>query len=90
MYRVKFEPFGEIQQAGGTIVFHKLRGKADVWLDCKQLGTKSEQNEADLSLSFPPGEGSRSLTVVIEASSSGQMAGFNGPVTIQSKPVMER
>jgi beta-galactosidase len=83
MYRVKFQPYAGIRQAGGTLLFHKLRGKADVWLDGRQLGTKSNPDEGDLSLPFPSGNGDRTLTVVIEAQ-EGQQAGLNGPVTIES------
>jgi beta-galactosidase len=81
-YRVKFQPYGEIQQNGGALIFHKLRGKADVWLDGKQLGTKSDPNETDFSVPFPSGNGDRTLTVVIEAA-AGDQAGFNGLVTIE-------
>jgi beta-galactosidase len=81
MYRAKFEPYAEIEDDGGTILFHKLRGKATIWLDGKQIGTKPGSDEGDLSLPFPRGTGDRTLTVVVETS-AGQQAGLNGPVTI--------
>ena len=84
MYRVKFQPFGGIQQDGGTLIFHQLRGKAEVWLDGKHLGTKSDAKESDLALPFPSGGGDRTLTVVIEAQ-AGQQAGLNGLVTIEPR-----
>jgi beta-galactosidase len=84
-YRVKFQPYGEIQQKGGTLTFHKLRGKADVRLDGKQLGTKPDPNETDFSVPFPSGNGDRTLTVVIEAAAN-QQAGLDGPVTIEPTP----
>jgi beta-galactosidase len=85
MYRAKFQPYSEIQKSGGTLIFHKLRGRADVWLDGKQIGSKPNEEEADFSLPFPGGEGDRTLTVVIEIA-TGQQAGFHGPVAILSTP----
>jgi beta-galactosidase len=83
LYRVTFQPFGDVQENGGTLAFHKLRGKANVYLDGKQIGSKPNAEEGDLSLPLPRGTGNHTLNVVIEAD-PGQPAGLDGPVTIES------
>lgn len=80
LYRSKVQPFSETGQRGGMLIFHKLRGKAEIWLDGKQLGTKAGFDESDFSIPFPKGEDDHVLTVVLEAGADGQ-GGLNGLVT---------
>lgn len=81
-YRTRFQPGAVVRRAGGQIEFHKITGKAEIWLDGKLVATKETPDAQPFKAPLPPGEGDRTLSVVIE-SASGSQAGFSGSVTIE-------
>ena len=83
--RLKFTPRASVRKAGGTLRFHSLAGRAEVWLDKGLLGKKDAFEDGPFSVGFPPGEGERTVSVLIEAH-PGQPAGLGGPVTVDPAP----
>ena len=83
VYRITFKPYAGVQQSGGRIVFKSITGKAGVWLDKKLLGEKTGFAPAPLTVTIPPGEGERTLSVLIETP-PGKSAGLGGAVTIEA------
>ena len=67
VFRTRFLPMASVRARGGRIVFSMLTGRAEVWLDGKQIGRNAEQSPATLSAALPPGEGERTLTVLVYA-----------------------
>src|SRR5947209_9773251 len=46
VYRTTFKPYDEQQRKGGQLMFQKITGKAEVWMDSKLIGTKSDISTA--------------------------------------------
>jgi beta-galactosidase len=84
VFRTKFTPYGSQQQAGGVITVARVQGKAEIWLDGKLLHAKSTYETEDVSVAFPPGKGERTLNILVEGRSGGQM-GLGGLVEIRSR-----
>ncbi|MBC7913463.1 MAG: hypothetical protein H7Y07_05000 [Pyrinomonadaceae bacterium] len=82
VYRTSFTPFADQQKVGGQLLLKRVTGKAEVYLDKKLIATKTNAAAADLKVIIPPGNGERTLSVLIE-SETGQRAGFGGIVTVQ-------
>jgi beta-galactosidase len=87
VYRVRFTPYAEVQKFGGQIAFKAIGGKAEVWLDNSLLGKKEHVESAPLRLPFPPGQGERTLSVLIEMQ-PGSLAGFADAITVESESVL--
>jgi beta-galactosidase len=83
VYRIRFEPNAGVQANGGRLVFKSLTGKAEVWLDGKNLGRKTNYDAAPLTLPIPAAGGIRTLSVLIETS-AGQPAGFGKLVAVEN------
>lgn len=81
MFKTTFKPFAAQREKGGQIILKNLTGKAEVWLDGKQIGAKPVYESADVKFDIPPGQGDRKLTVLVEAE-KGKKAGLNGIVSI--------
>ena len=82
VFRLQFIPRAGLRHAGGTLTFRSLAGRAEVWMDRRLLGKKVAFEDGPLTVQFPPGEGERTVSVLIE-SQPGQPAGFGGPVTVE-------
>jgi beta-galactosidase len=82
VFRLKFTPRAGLRHAGGTLTFRSLAGRAEVWMDKRLLGKKDGFEDGPFAVPFPPGEGERTVSVLIE-SQPGQPAGFGGPVTVE-------
>jgi beta-galactosidase len=83
VYHTTFTPFDEQQVKGGEVSFQKITGKAEVWMNGKLIGSKSNEATADLNVLFPPGTGERNLSVLIEAE-PGSKAGLGGIVSVNA------
>jgi len=83
IYRAGFTPRLGIQKSGGTINFPTVTGKAQVWLDGKLAGEKTTAGRNNLTIPFPPGDGERTISVLIETSSPGTPAELGGTVTVE-------
>jgi beta-galactosidase len=82
VFRTTFEPFHAVQKSGGSITFTAITGKAQVWLDGKQVGNKDRFEPAPLTIQLPPGEGMRTLSLLIETR-AGESAGMDRTVTVE-------
>ena len=83
IYRTTFMPYDEQQRKGGQLTFQKITGKAEVWMDGKLIGTKSDGATSDWVVPFSSGRGERLLSVLIEAE-SGSKAGLGGVVSVKA------
>ena len=83
LFRTRFQPYANVQQAGGRIVFHNLTGRAEVWLEGRLIGRKNDYGGSALTVSIPPGSGERTLTVIIRARPT-QPFGFADIVTVEA------
>ena len=83
IYRAEFSPRAATQTAGGRLLLRDVVGKAQVYIDGKSAGEKSNPEKADLTVAFPGGAGVRVVTVVIEAPAVGSAAGLGGLVTVE-------
>jgi len=82
-YRVTFTPPEEIQKNGGQILFKKITGTAEVWLDGQLQAAKKKAAPGDLKLGLSPSVKARTLTVLINADEAkGKKAGLAGQVVI--------
>jgi len=83
IYRAQFTPRAILQQTGGQLNLGDLTGKAQVWIDGRLAGEKTEAGRKTFSVPFPPGAGERTVSVLIEATATGERAGLGGTVTIE-------
>jgi beta-galactosidase len=83
IYRAHFTPRPAGQKAGGTLVLRAVTGKAQVYIDGKLAGEKTTTQREDLKVAFPAGEGERTVSVLVEAASTGGNAGLGGTVTVE-------
>jgi len=81
IYRAQFTPRIGVQKSGGQITFRDVTGKAQVWLDGKLVGKKTDAARGTFAVPFPPGAGERTVSVLIEAPAGGQ-AGLGGPASL--------
>jgi beta-galactosidase len=83
VYRAKFTPRAATQKSGGRLLLRDVAGKAKVWIDGKLAGEKADAGRQDMTVAFPPGNGERVVSVLIESEAAGSPAGLGGIVTVE-------
>jgi beta-galactosidase len=83
IYRAQFTPRNGVQKSGGQIKLPDVTGKAQVWIDGKLAGEKTDADKRTFTVPFPPGAGDRTINVLIETSTPGTQAGLGGTVTVE-------
>jgi len=83
IYRAHFTPRSSGQKEGGTLVLRAVTGKAQVYIDGKLAGEKTTPQRGEMKVPFPAGEGERTVSVLVEAASTGGSAGLGGTVTVE-------
>lgn len=83
IYRAQFTPRMGVQKSGGKIILRDVGGKAQIWLDDRLIGEKTEQDRKDFAVPCPAGEGQRTLSVLVEAAPPDAPAGLGGVVTVE-------
>ena len=83
VYHAQFTPRAGLQKSGGTITFQNLTGKAQIWLDGKLAGEKTNTDKQPFTVPFSAGDGERTVNVLIEAPAPSTPAGIEGAVTIE-------
>jgi beta-galactosidase len=83
IYRITFKPFVGQRKAGGQIRFKEITGQAEVYVDKKLAGTKATAEKGALVVPFGPGEGDRTLSILVQAE-PGAKAGLTGRVAVES------
>lgn len=63
--RTRFRMPSSIQATGGRIVLKQVAGKAEIWLNGKKLGEKTEIRKADLTADIPAGAGNCDLRILL-------------------------
>ena len=84
IYRAQFTPRSGVQKSGGELKLRDISGKAEVWIDGKLAAEKTDASKQNVTVPFPPGNGVRTVSVLIEAPTTGAQAGLGGTVTIES------
>ncbi len=79
----KFQPSAGQNAIPCKIVFGSITGKAEVWLDGKLAGAKTNAKAGSLTVPLPPGDQEHTLSVLIEKE-PGKSAGFSGDVTVKT------
>jgi beta-galactosidase len=83
IYRAQFTPRDGVQKSGGQLNLRDVTGQAQVWIDGKLAGEKTDNEKKTITVPLPPGEGERTLSVLIEAQ-PGKAAGLGGVVSIDA------
>jgi beta-galactosidase len=82
VFRATFRPRMGVQKTGGQLVLRNVVGRAEVWLDGKLQAEKKEAERGTITAPLPPGEGERTVSVLIEAN-PGAPAGLGGVITVE-------
>ena len=83
IYRAQFTPRAAMQKSGGQLHLRDVTGKAQVWIDGNLAGEKTDAARKTFTVPFPPGDGERTVNVLIEALAPGSRAGLGGAVTAE-------
>jgi beta-galactosidase len=83
IYRAQFTPRSSVQKSGGALKLRDVTGNAEVWIDGKLAAGKNEAGKKDITVPLPPGDGVRTVSVLIEAPTTGAQAGLGGTVTVE-------
>lgn len=84
LYRASFTPWQAIAERGGSVIFEKVHGRAEFWLDGVKVAEKRDAAPAPYHLELPPKAGKREITVLVQAVGSEQ-TGFAGSVLSVAK-----
>jgi beta-galactosidase len=79
--RTSFTPRRRTQARGGTLKFGGIVGRAEIWLDGKQVADKPGYGEAAMSVPLPPGSAERIVTLLVE-NEPGRPGGLARPVAV--------
>lgn len=82
LYRSGFPVRDDRNDGRARLVFGTIAGKAEVWVDGVQLGTKSTPEAAPFEVLLPKGSKQRQVTVLVEAQ-PGQASGLWGRVVLE-------
>ena len=83
IYRARFTPLSGVQKSGGEMELRDVTGKAEVWIDEKLAAVKVVVTKQNITVPFPPGDGRRIVSVLIDAPRMGAQAGLGGTVTLE-------
>lgn len=83
VFKTSFKPYKGQQKNGGTIVLKGISNKAEIWLDHKKVKEKNEIKIEDIIIKFPPNEGERKLTVIMEGNKGGKI-GLGEMIVVES------
>jgi beta-galactosidase len=79
IFRAEFKPRAGLIQSGGKLTLNDVTGKAQVWLNGKLIGEKSDADRGTFTAPLPAGVSEMILNVLIETTASGR-AGLGGTV----------
>ncbi|MFZ6721976.1 beta-galactosidase GalA [Undibacterium sp. Ji49W] len=84
LFRSDFTQDKRLGSGKTRLLFSRINGKAEIWLNGKLLGSKISLGTGDLSVDLPAGEGPAQLTVLVEAE-PGKKAGLEGNIIAEPK-----
>ena len=79
--RTSFTPRRGVQARGGMLKFGGIIGRAEIWLDGRQVANKPGYDEAALAIALPPGNGERIVTLLVE-NEAAKPGGLVQPVAV--------
>lgn len=82
IFRARFRPYEKVRAIGGRLSFAGVVGIAEFWLDGTKVQTKDNSAESSVVIDLPPGEGERTLSILVQVD-DGFDAGLSGPVVVQ-------
>ena len=85
LYRAVFTPWQSIEGKGGRIDFGRIQGTCEVWLDGEKVAEKSTPDSAPLSVTLPPTDGQRILTLLMRPAADGRL-GLGSAVEVTHLP----
>ena len=83
LYRAHFTPWRAIATQGGELSLASLSGRAEIWLDGVKVAEKTNPAPGPVVIAFPPKEGRRVLTLVVQ--SADDQAGLADAVQITAR-----
>jgi len=81
LYRAILTPWKAISKHGGTVQLRRVSGTGEIWLDGKCVHTKNDPAPGDLRFALPPGNGPRTLVLLLQAGSDSKI-GLGGSAGI--------
>ncbi|MEN9840448.1 MAG: beta-galactosidase, putative, bgl2C, partial [Verrucomicrobiota bacterium] len=67
LYRTSFTPWQGISERGGKVIFEKVFGRAEFWVDGVKVAVKPDAAPALFTLELPAKAGKREITVLVQA-----------------------
>ena len=67
LYRTTFTPRATVRRAGGKLVFGRMTGPAEVYVDGVKVATKTDAAPGPLTVLLPAKEGERTVAVLMTA-----------------------
>jgi beta-galactosidase len=86
LFRVAFTARNAVQRAGGQVVFGRLAGRAEIWLDGRRVAAKSDPGMGRVAIPLPPGGAEHTLTLLFDAPQGGLPFGVVGAVSVETIP----
>ncbi|BBB62393.1 hypothetical protein UNDKW_4120 [Undibacterium sp. KW1] len=84
LFRTNFIQDKKLSSGKARLLFSRINGKAEIWMNGKLLGSKTSLGTGDLSVDLPAGEGPAQLTVLVEAE-PGKKAGLERNIIAEPK-----
>ncbi|KQU49597.1 beta-galactosidase [Sphingomonas sp. Leaf339] len=81
VYRTVVTPWRRIAADGGMIRLAAVSGQAELWVDGKQVATKTSATTGPIEAAFPAGAGPRRIVLLVNAA-AGAASGIVGPVAL--------
>ncbi|WP_203308592.1 beta-galactosidase GalA [Sphingomonas beigongshangi] len=81
LYRAKLTPPRRVMRDGGTLTLDNVSGKAEVWIDGRQIARKADPRPAPLTAPVPAGQGERTVVLIVQ-SQAGAVSGVGGSATV--------
>jgi beta-galactosidase len=84
MYRADVTPWKRIAAEGGAIAFASVAGRAELWIDGRQVATKRDAAPAAFEAPLVPGAGARHVVLLVEVA-PGAASGIGGAVMVRPR-----
>jgi beta-galactosidase len=82
LYRLAFTPRAKVRRGGGKLVFGRLTGPAEVYIDGVKVAAKPDAAAGALTTALPAKDGERTVAVLM-AVAPGQPFGMGAPVVVE-------
>jgi beta-galactosidase len=82
LYRLTFTPRATVRRAGGKLLFGRLTGPAEVYVDGVRMAAKTDAAPGALSAPLPAKEGVRTVAVLMTVA-PGQPFGMSAAVIVE-------